>query len=1042
MPVELTAAEAERFLEYLGTADFEREERGYKVALHRVLERLLAPQNIERQEFPNQLARFFNGQPVLQELGFSTSEAAELESAVQGFGSLRNAFANLCGGRWGINNFVWIPGAIAGGLGREIANVFAGLVDDATPLHDRVDGFRAGLRVIEKRFEGAPGSQPRWHVIDIHLNFVAALLGAMDPQRYSFYLATPLRAAFVRYGLDWPKGTAGERYQAICDVVSELADELRGHGAQVRDLIDVQSYLFLTGQEEAGSDGARVWLVRAGRNGEAEAVALDQSVAVIGWSELPDLSDYAQFTDLKALYTQRNPDDSQPTVSRQASQIHRFAFEIRVGDLIVLPLLTSRGTVAVGRVLGGYEYHPEPPFLEVDAVHTRPVEWLAVDVPYEAFDADIRGRFGLTGTVAQLHLPDVARRVLEALAGEGRRGESVPVQSWWVNQGKSYERSRQGGYLWAPVEGASGRVPSHWASMTRVKPGDLVMHYSQGYLRAVGRVTREAVEADRPTRHDVQWEERGRVVQVAYFELDPTIALETIPVEWRQREKGPFARTGQVNQGYLYPLSFEFADELAKRFPQVQSAVDEAISHRREARRWYVYVPRVAAGNLQIGRQAGFWGVHKEGRLAGLQAGDEVVLVHDLASDGTPRPSSFPRVALEDFHGLASLVLRVRLTGDPVVDQTHIWPDAPYADRFPFEEVEAAENVLMNSDTYPPEVLDAIRRSALDGGCPVAVSDLVIAVDPTPSYEEPSFEDIAAAIRAVGMRITDDILRRYHLSLKTRGFVILSGVSGSGKTWLADAYAEAIGARHLLTPVAPNWTANEDLLGYFNPLTDQYVDTPFSTFLREAAAEYEQAMLRGRTPFPYHLVLDEMNLARVEYYFAKFLSVMEVRARDEEAYLELSPGELVRLAPNVSFVGTVNVDETTHGFADKVYDRAQLIEVTVEEADLVAHLGNVVYAQDIIAVWRAVGDLAPFAYRVLDEIKAYVAHADTLGVGWETALDEQLLQKVLPKLKGANPKTEPVLGALIGLCDRFPLTHAKATRMLEDYRQYGFTSYF
>src|SRR5439155_24874286 len=106
---------------------------------------------------------------------------------------------------------------------------------------------------------------------------------------------------------------------------------------------------------------------------------IDQSVAVIGWSELPDLHGYAEFADVKRLYSELSPDDSQPTVSRQASQVHRFVNEIRTGDLIVLPLIRSRGTVAVGRVIGAYEYHPESPFAEVDAMHTRPVEWLAVD---------------------------------------------------------------------------------------------------------------------------------------------------------------------------------------------------------------------------------------------------------------------------------------------------------------------------------------------------------------------------------------------------------------------------------------------------------------------------------------------------------------------------------------------------------------------------------------------------------------------------------------------------------------------------------------
>ena len=141
-----------------------------------------------------------------------------------------------------------------------------------------------------------------------------------------------------------------------------------------------------------------------------------------------------------------------------------------------------------------------------------------------------------------------------------------------------------------------------------------------------------------------------------------------------------------------------------------------------------------------------------------------------------------------------------------------------------------------------------------------------------PPYLEPDFETIRSRIEAEGLVVSDRTLRRFHLSLRSRGFVILSGISGTGKTWLAQAYARAVGGRGRLVPVAPNWTTNEDLIGYFNPLREVYYDTPFSNFLREAAIEWESAVGEQRTPVPYYLVLDEMNLARVEYYFATFLS--------------------------------------------------------------------------------------------------------------------------------------------------------------------------
>ncbi|MEQ9486107.1 McrB family protein [Coleofasciculus sp. F4-SAH-05] len=313
-----------------------------------------------------------------------------------------------------------------------------------------------------------------------------------------------------------------------------------------------------------------------------------------------------------------------------------------------------------------------------------------------------------------------------------------------------------------------------------------------------------------------------------------------------------------------------------------------------------------------------------------------------------------------------------------------------------------------------------------------------------PNYYEPSFTEICQSVRYQGLRISESTLRRYHLALKSRKFVILSGISGTGKTWLTKAYADAVEAEYLLVPVAPNWMTNEDLLGYLSPIDNKYHDTDFSTFLEKAEEEYQQAQVEKRTPKPYHLVLDEMNLARVEYYFAKFLSVMEVRMREGVAQIQLAPDKQVLLTPNLYFIGTVNVDETTHSFADKVYDRAQLIELEAPRQDLYEHLGDVPYRKILMKIWDEVHTVAPFAFRVIDEIKTYVEEAEALDVSWQDALDEQLLQKILPKFKGTDERVGVALQAFVDIADEkgFTLSHKKATKMLETFNQHGFTSYF
>ena len=309
-------------------------------------------------------------------------------------------------------------------------------------------------------------------------------------------------------------------------------------------------------------------------------------------------------------------------------------------------------------------------------------------------------------------------------------------------------------------------------------------------------------------------------------------------------------------------------------------------------------------------------------------------------------------------------------------------------------------------------------------------------------YMEPDLETIRSRIKDEGLVVDERTLRRFHLSLRSRGFVILSGISGTGKTWLAQAYARAVRGRDLLVPVAPNWTTNEDLLGYLNPISGAYHDTPFSKFLREAALEWESAVGGKREPVPHYLVLDEMNLAHVEYYFATFLSALEVRQRHETASVQLGE-EVVQLTPNLRFVGTVNVDETTHGFADKVYDRAQLIELEAPREAIQRHLADSPLAEPLLAAWDALHEVAPFAFRVIDDIRNYVAAAEALGVKVETALDEQMLQKLLPKVHGIDPRIEQALTGFIELCgNRFPLSSDKASRMRIRFNEHGSASYF
>jgi hypothetical protein len=213
--------------------------------------------------------------------------------------------------------------------------------------------------------------------------------------------------------------------------------------------------------------------------------------------------------------------------------------------------------------------------------------------------------------------------------------------------------------------------------------------------------------------------------------------------------------------------------------------------------------------------------------------------------------------------------------------------------------------------------------------------------------------------------------------------------------------------------------------------------------VQEAAREWTSADLAGRTAREFHIILDEMNLARVEHYFSRFLSAMEVRSREGIARLDLAPGHTVELTPNLRFVGTVNVDETTHGFADKVYDRAQLLELPLLRNYVVDYIKEEPYGEVLLRVWDALRPIAPFGFRVLEEMHHYVVAAGEVGVDWKVALDEQFVQKVLPRVRGADGRLDEGLAAFQeALGEDFPLALEKVQLMREDYATHGFASYF
>lgn len=134
---------------------------------------------------------------------------------------------------------------------------------------------------------------------------------------------------------------------------------------------------------------------------------------------------------------------------------------------------------------------------------------------------------------------------------------------WWVNQGQTYLQERDGRYLWAPQHAKDGGPRPYWTTMTHVQPGDRIVHYRNGAIRAVSRAWTSGQEAVRPGElPEGPWGHDGWLVRSRYEQLAEPIRLDSIGSEWLTPDSGPFDVNGKVKQGYLFSVSDEFGEEL------------------------------------------------------------------------------------------------------------------------------------------------------------------------------------------------------------------------------------------------------------------------------------------------------------------------------------------------------------------------------------------------------------------------------------------------------------------------------------------------
>ncbi len=353
------------------------------------------------------------------------------------------------------------------------------------------------------------------------------------------------------------------------------------------------------------------------------------------------------------------------------------------------------------------------------------------------------------------------------------------------------------------------------------------------------------------------------------------------------------------------------------------------------------------------------------------------------------------------------------------------------------------------------------------------------------------------------LELSNGISSRYISALQTKPFIILTGLSGSGKTKLAEAFSLWVSEsndQYCMVAVGADWTNREPLLGFPNALE-------MGQYVKPDNGALDLIIRAGQDPSkPYFLILDEMNMSHVERYFADFLSAMESTDRTIALHPDTPDWEksdvpaVLALPENLFIVGTVNIDDTTYMFSPKVLDRANVIEFRVSKSEMSTYFTNLkeLDMESLRSKGASMGESfvsrakdrsgktenleidlmdffdklqeagAEFGYRTASEISRFAAIYTELAKNSTTTddlrdetIDAAIIQKLLPKVHGSRNKIEKILRELGKLClkdtsvdpfpangnigdgntVKYPLSYEKLERMYRRILSDGFTSF-
>lgn len=394
---------------------------------------------------------------------------------------------------------------------------------------------------------------------------------------------------------------------------------------------------------------------------------------------------------------------------------------------------------------------------------------------------------------------------------------------------------------------------------------------------------------------------------------------------------------------------------------------------------------------------------------------------------------------------------------------------------------EEFRNLVARAVTDPPEVkcfategewiqwfcegVSPAAQSALLEAAPIIVRADAPPPKPSIPVRNLTFSQLRTALDtyAPDLVFSDELLASVVAALRAgdgKMFIILRGVSGTGKSQLVAAIARAVyGMATVEEPyltmveVKPDWTDNSGLLGHFDPVGNKYVVVKFLDAMIAASTCVAN---EGENGLPVFVCLDEMNLAKVEYYLADCLSAMESGNRIAlDTRGASSCPSSIAWPHNLYLFGTVNVDETTLAISDKVLDRAQVIDTS--DIDLLPQLDKWLAATEhmddadrarvreiVGGAWTVLQEAeAHFGFRTAKAIVRFVDEAKASSDGKlsvDAALDAQIIQKVLPKLRGEGDRWAAPLDRLVDMFDKLKgkrRAHSITVRMRNDVERLG-----